>query len=172
NADAVLWKVERGALPPSWLFGTIHITDKRVTTLSPAVLSALDQAETVALEIADVSSGTRARAIARAAKLVVFTDGRRLDRMLTPEQFEQVRKTLTQSGLPVDSAATFRPWIVTMLMSVSNCERRRVQDGQRVLDMRIAEEARKRNRPVIGLETVTQQLAALAEIPEDQQLDM
>src|SRR5690606_1169369 len=113
----------RGSLPPSWLFGTIHITDARVTRLSPAVLTALNGVNTIALEIADLSAISRARAIAESAKLVVFNDGRRLDRMLTHEQFDKVRHVLSHSGLPVDAAATFRPWIVTMLLSVSNCER-------------------------------------------------
>lgn len=172
NARNVLWKLERGSSPPSWLFGTIHITDPRVTTLSPAVHAALDRATTIALEIADLSSASKAEAIANSARLVVFTDGRRLDRMLTKQQFDKVRQVLTHSGLPVEAAATFRPWIVTMLLSVSNCERNRVQGGKRVLDMQIAKQARKRAHPVIGLETVGEQLTALAEIPEDQQLAM
>ncbi len=34
NANAVLWKIEKEGRPASYLFGTVHLTDERVTTLS------------------------------------------------------------------------------------------------------------------------------------------
>ena len=37
NAGAILWKIEKEGRPASYLFGTVHLTDERVTTLSPAV---------------------------------------------------------------------------------------------------------------------------------------
>src|SRR5215467_11819184 len=37
NAGALLWKIERPGRAASYLFGTVHLTDERVTKLSPAV---------------------------------------------------------------------------------------------------------------------------------------
>ena len=37
NAGAILWKIEKEGRPASYLFGTVHLTDERVTNLSPAV---------------------------------------------------------------------------------------------------------------------------------------
>ena len=39
--------VELDTDPPSWLFGTIHVPDPRVTNLHPDVLQALEQADAV-----------------------------------------------------------------------------------------------------------------------------
>ena len=50
NARSLLWRVERKGLAPSYLFGTIHSTDPRVTKLPPAVQAAFNSANTVALE--------------------------------------------------------------------------------------------------------------------------
>src|SRR5262245_26835323 len=50
NTGALLWRVEGKEAPPSYLFGTIHSTDERVTKLSPAVTAAFNGAGTVALE--------------------------------------------------------------------------------------------------------------------------
>src|ERR1043166_5539392 len=36
-ANGLLWKVERAGLPPSYVFGTIHMADPRVTTLPAPV---------------------------------------------------------------------------------------------------------------------------------------
>lgn len=172
NAGALLWKIERDGQPASHLFGTVHLTDERVTKLSPTVLRALKQAKAVALEVADLSENATAAAIAQSAPLAMYTDGRRLDKMLTPSEYETVKNVVSRSGLPADLAASFKPWIVSMILSVSTCERNKVQNGERVLDMKIAETGKALGIPVVGLETIPDQLAAFAAVPEQQQIDM
>lgn len=172
NAGALLWKIERNGRPTSYLFGTVHLTDDRVTKLSPAVLSALKEAKAVALEVADLSENATATVIAQSAPLAMYSDGRRLDQMLSPSEYESVKNVVSRSGLPADLAALFKPWIVSMILSVSDCERTKVQAGKRVLDMKIAETGKSLGIPVVGLETIPDQLAALAAVPEKQQLDM
>jgi uncharacterized protein len=47
NAKHALWKIEHKDFPnrgPSYLFGTIHVTDDRVQTLPPAAMEAFDSA--------------------------------------------------------------------------------------------------------------------------------
>ena len=172
NSGALLWKIERNGRPPSYLYGTVHLTDERVTKLSPAVEQALGEAKTIALEVSDISEKATSTVIAQSAPLVMFTDGRRLDRLLTDAEYEAVKKIISRSGLPSDLAALFKPWIVTMILSVSDCERTSVQQGARVLDMKIAEIGKARGLQVVGLETIPEQLQALASVPEAQQLDM
>jgi uncharacterized protein YbaP (TraB family) len=172
NAGAILWKIEKDGRPPSYLFGTVHLTDERVTNLSPAVKSALNAAKVVALEVSDLSETATASVIAQAAPLVMFTDGRRLDTLLSNADYDVVKTIIARSGMPVEMAALFKPWIVTMILSVSECERHKVQNGARVLDMKIAEMGKARGLDVVGLETIPAQLESLAAVPEQQQLDM
>jgi uncharacterized protein len=172
NAGAILWKIEKEGRPTSYLFGTVHLTDERVTNLSPAVTAALNEAKVVALEVSDLSENATASVIAQSAPLVMFTDGRRLDTLLSNAEYDAVKSIIGRSGMPVDLAALFKPWIVTMIISVSDCERAKVQHGARVLDMKIAEIGKARGLEVVGLETIPAQLEALAAVPEQQQLDM
>jgi len=172
NGNANLWKIEKEGVPASYLFGTVHLTDERVTTLPPAVRSALDESKTVALEVSDLSEAATASVIASSAPLVMFTDGRRLDQLLSESEYEVVKSVIGRAGMPDSLAAMFRPWIVTMILSVSDCEREKVKNGVQVLDMRIAEYGKKRGVDVIGLETIPEQIQALAAVPEQQQLDM
>jgi uncharacterized protein YbaP (TraB family) len=172
NANALLWRVEKPGVAPSHLFGTVHLTDERVTQLSPAVRKALLSSKTLALEVADLSPAASAEAIGKAAKLALFSDGERLDALLTSEEYEKVKTVLAKAGMPSDLAQMFRPWIVYMIMSVSDCERQKVQAGSLVLDMRLAQEAKKRKIPVVGLETIEQQLEAMASLPHKEQVDM
>ena len=172
NSGPLLWKIERAGRPTSYLFGTVHLTDERVTKLSPAVEQALGQSKTVALEVSDISEKATATVIAQSAPLVMFTDGRRLDGLLSGTEYDTVKRIISRSGMPSDLAALFKPWIVTMIMSVSDCERTSIQQGARVLDMKIAEVGKARGLQVVGLETIPEQLQALAAVPEPQQLDM
>lgn len=172
NSNAILWKIEKDGKPASYLFGTVHLTDQRVTTLSPAAKNAVNDSKTIALEVSDISETATSTVIARSAPLVMFTDGRRLDNLLSSSEYDTVKSIIGRSGMPVDLAALFKPWIVTMILSVSDCERAKVQTGDRVLDMKIAELGKKRGMEVVGLETISDQLESMAAVPEQQQLDM
>lgn len=172
NASAVLWKIERAGRPASYLLGTIHMTDPRVTVFSRQLEEALAATDTLALEVADVSADATNAAIARASRLVLFTDGRTLDDLLSDDEYAKVKETMAGIGLPGETAQMFRPWVVSMILSVSSCERQKVKSGLPVLDMKLATHARERGLKVVGLETIESQLGAMAGIPDDQQLAM
>lgn len=172
NGDALLWKIERSGRPPSHLFGTVHLTDARVRAISSATRTALRNARHVLLETSEVSSSATTRALLRAAKAAVYTDGRTLDALLTKDEFKKVLKTVGRSGIPAKAVRLYRPWMISMLLSGSACERRRLQEGEVVLDMALAEEARIHGIPVTGLETADEQIKILASVPEDQQIGM
>ena len=170
NARALLWRIERGGVAPSHLFGTVHLTDDRVNALSAAARDAIASASRIALEIADMSPQGMAAAMTRLRELVIFTDGRKLDDMLDAADLEIARAALQALGVPREMAAAFRPWLVTLSLAMAPCERRRHAAGLAPLDARIAEAGRRRGTPVIGLETMEDQLRALAGVPEADQL--
>ena len=154
NGDAILWKIEREGIAPSYLFGTVHLTDPRVTKFSDQVLGALAESKNLALEVADLSPSKTSEAIAAAAQSVLFTDGQRLDKMLTTTEYGFVEKTLKKTGMPTGLAPMFKPWIVTMILSVPDCERKKVAQGNLVVDMRLSEEARRLGLKVMGLSLI------------------
>ncbi len=172
NTDAILWKIEKADVAPSFLFGTMHLSDSRLTTLTPAVIAAIKQTKTVALEVADLSDGAMAQAMTKAADLIVYGNGDTLESKLTKAEYAAVQSIVQKSGMPSEFAGMFKPWLVNMLLALSDCERKKVAAGAQVLDMRIAEEAQKNGATVAGLETIEQQLSALASVPEDQQVQM
>lgn len=172
NAEAVLWRIERAASKPSHLFGTVHLSDPRVTTFSPALTAAIGSSKRIALEIADMSPAALGAAMGKAGPLLVYTDGSRLDARLAPDDYARVRTRLAQAGLPEPMVAVVRPWFAYMLLSLPDCERRRSASGVRVLDMKLAEAGRERGLEVIGLETLESQLTAMATVSDAQQVDM
>lgn len=170
NTEALLWKIEQGDRPPSYLFGTVHLTDDRVTEHSPALLAALGAARRLVLEIDDFSPDSFLKAFARARQLIMFTDRRRLDQLLTAEEYGKVSGILQRSGFPREVAGAVRPWVATLLMALSDCEQSRMRTGLLSLDAKLARQAQSLGIGVTGLETVELQLRAMASVPEADQI--
>ena len=173
NTEAVLWKVEKPGIAPSYLFGTMHLSDPRVSELPDAVKDAIAHSKSVALEVADLSDKAVAAAMTKAAALIVYTDGKSLKGALTDDEYKQVQQAVTKSGMPGELAAMMKPWLVSMLLATSDCERKQLASRRKaVLDLRVAAEAQKNGVYVSGLETIEDQLGALAAVPDDQQVAM
>lgn len=170
NAGALLWRIEKPGVAPSHLFGTVHLSDDRVNALPPSVEQALGGAQRLALEIADLSPAALGAAIGRVQGLLVYRDGRSLEQALSEPERALARRIIEAAGMPGAALATLKPWVVTMTMSLSDCERRRVATGLKALDQRLGEKAKARGIPVLGLETIEDQLKALAAVSDDHQM--
>ncbi len=103
----------------------------------------------------------------------MFSDGKTLDTLLSAEEYQRVRKVIDKAGIPTALAKTYRPWIVTMLIAASDCERAATCSAAPTSS--ICKSPRK-PRPLASLlprlETIEQQLAALSAVPDDQQIGM
>jgi uncharacterized protein len=173
NGKGILWKVERTDGPdrlPSYLFGTMHVTDDRVTTMSPATLKAINSSRRIALEIEDASSERLLEAMGSFGEKVILSNGRTLADLLGAADAKKVVIILAQSGIEAKVAMRVQPWLAYLLMSQSECERSRIIGGKLTLDGEIAKIGEDRGVGIIGLETIETQFVALSEIPEPDQV--
>ena len=172
NAEAILWKVEKAGLPPSYLFGTIHMPDRRVTDLSPAAKTAFQASKTVVLEIANMSDKGMLAAVSKTPELLTYLDGKSLRDRLTAEEYAKIQKVVARLGMPAEAASVLRPWLISMLLAVSDCQRAQMQAGRKALDAKLEADAKANGAAVLGLETAESQLAGMARVPEDEQVLM
>lgn len=170
NGDVLLWKIEKGGLPPSYLFGTIHVADKRVTALPEKAQAALAGSKTLAVEIANMTDEGMLAAMTKVPELLAYRDGTTLQAQLTPDEYGKVQALITKSGMPAEAAVVLRPWLVSMLLAISECHRKQMEAGMQPLDGRIEETAKAAGTKIVGLETAESQLAAMASIPNDKQV--
>lgn len=170
NDGAVLFEIVKDGLPTSYLYGTVHLTDKRATTLPKPVATALKSAKILALEVAELSPTATAKAVSETSELVLLENGQKLDDHLSKGEFAVVRDRLEASGTPPHLARQFQPWVVSMILAVSKCERRQIAKGGLVLDMKLADVARRANIPVVGLERIEEQIATSAAVPFAEQM--
>ncbi|MCC7253440.1 TraB/GumN family protein [Hyphomicrobium sp.] len=170
NGNAVFWKLEKPGTAPSYLLGTVHLTDRRVTQLDAGIKAAIGSATVLLIENAAKPSGPTMRSNSAILDAGIYTDGRSLDTVLSEKEFEEVR-TAT-GGMPPEILRRYRPWMVSLMLSASACERQRIANGYRVQDMVVTERAVAKGIPVEGLETTEEQISALAAVPDDEQLGM
>lgn len=171
NGKGPLWKLEKEGRPPSYLFGTMHMSDPRVTSLPPAAQRAFDASATVVIETTDVLDERRMMAsMMKKPELMMFTDGTTLTSLLSPEDAAAVDAALTKRGIPPASVAKMKPWILSAMAALPACETARKAAGAQVLDVRLARDAEAGGKKLAGLETAAEQLEAMASLPMDFQL--
>ena len=166
NGQGVLWRVERdGAV--SHLFGTAHVTDPRITELSPTVERLVDGASAVVLEIAELADPEAMQAAAiPAMPKMLYMDGTTLDEHLSEADLAALRERTESPDMPWQVTRIMRPWTAMAALSVPVCERAAQKGGLPVLDQVLARRAAAAGIPVIGLETVVEQADFMAGMPE------
>jgi uncharacterized protein YbaP (TraB family) len=139
------------------------------------VKTALDGARRLVLELDDLSPDGMVKEIAKSPHLtglMLYTDGRRLDRLLGGADYQTLSQALSRSGVPAQAVGAFRPWLVTLMLAISECEQHRMRSGLLSLDARLAKETEQRGLKAVGLETVASQLQALSAVPEPDQVEI
>jgi uncharacterized protein YbaP (TraB family) len=166
NGKGLLWKLDKTGQAPSFLFGTMHMTDPRVVTLTPAAQQAFDAAGTVVIETTEILDPTQMMAaIMREPDLTMFTDDTTLTSLLSPQDAELVAKALDARGIPPASVAKMKPWMLSAMVALPACELARKADGAPVLDIKLAKDAEAAGKSLEGLETIADQLRAMASLP-------
>ena len=172
NGAGLLWKVEKPGVESSWLFGTMHLTDPRVTNLTEAARSAYESAGIVVIETTDVLDPSKMMAamVAR-PDLMMYTDGTTLTSTLPPDKAKIIEDALSARGIPPASVARMKPWMLAATLSIPACETARKAAGLPILDVKLAEDAKADGKPVEGLETMIGQLDAMASLPLEFHID-
>jgi uncharacterized protein len=164
NGEGLLWKIE-GAQKPSYLFGTIHLSDPRVTALAPEVKKALDGSDRLAVEIADLSREAMAAAFARHA---MVKEGGTIDDLPVETQ-DAVKAALSARGMPGEIAGHLQQWFLVLALALPPCAMREMatQNPDAVLDASLIKSASDAKKEVIGLETTEEQITIFKSIDKE-----
>ncbi len=165
-SDGVLWRVERADGAASYVFGTLHSRDERVTALPQQVSDAFAASQTLAIEcILDNP------AILKVTRAMLLPSGERLDASLSAAQVARLKDVAADYHMPFTMVTRFKPWGAMMLFSVPPTEQLRAASGLKALDEQLRAQAEAAGKAVFGLETVDEQIDALdGMVPADQML--
>ncbi len=151
NGKGLLWKIEKPGVKPSFLFGTMHLTDPRVLKLPDAAEAAYQGADTVVIETDEVlDPKAPMKVMAETPDLMMFTDGTTLDKLIPKDKLETVRSALSERGISLAAVNRMQPWMLTSMLAMPACEFARKKEGTNFLDIKLAEEARSRGKQIAG----------------------
>lgn len=168
NGQGIFWKIEKDGLKPSYLLGTMHVTDPRVLTMPKGAREAAAAADVVVIESDEILDEKKAAAsLLMHPELTMFTDGKSVKDHLDAEDMQKLEAGLKERGLALGAVARMKPWILASFVALPACEMSRKAAGASFLDKQIAEDAVKGGKPVAGLESLVEQLEAMADLPVD-----
>jgi uncharacterized protein len=159
-SQGLLWRVSRDGVPPSYVFGTIHVADPRVLELPEPVTRALARSKRYYTE-----TFIGAREEARFFEAAQFEDGRRLEPLIGAQAYAQVAAQLREKNVPDEVIARIKPWAALANLTVVPED----YEGAN-LDQKLAALARRRGTRVLGLEGVEEQISVFERIPLDTQV--
>jgi uncharacterized protein len=168
NGKSIFWKIEKPGLKPSWLLGTMHVTDPRVLTMPKGAPEADAAADTIIVESDEILDEKKA-ALALLAKpdLTMFTDGSTISKYLSPQDNARLEAGLKERGIPLSAVSRMRPWMISSVVALPPCEIARKAKGAEFLDQKLAVDASKAGKQVKGLESLAEQLQAMADLPTE-----
>lgn len=166
NSQHRLWKIEKDGMKPSWLLGTMHLTDPRVTELPSEARTVFEAADKLIVESDEILDEqiAAAKLFAR-PDLMMFTDGKTITDYLSEDDKKVLEEGLLARGIPLASIVTMKPYIVASMVSLTTCELSRKASGTPFLDKKLALEADEAGKDVVGVETLAEQIEAMASLP-------
>lgn len=166
-AKTALWKIADSDTT-IYLFGTMHVLKPGTVWLDGAVKTAFDQSNELVLEMVQPEQPEVAKLIMQRA---IDPDGPPLTKKLTPEDAAAYAAALKKIGMDPQGFEVFEPWFVGTMLAVAPLEALGYK-GDAGAEKTLTTAAKDANKPVLGLETMDEQLSFFDTLPEAAQIKM
>jgi uncharacterized protein YbaP (TraB family) len=161
DTSSLLWKVSgNGLAEPSYIFGTHHLVP---ITFLDSVSGIHDAFENTAQTVGELDLGDMAQLQMKIMGEAVMPTGTTYETLLSATDIARLDSVLTRLlGVGLGQLGTMKPALLSNLISVTLYQQYypSLASGKS-LDQYFQEEALKRNRPVVGLESAEDQIYVL-----------
>ncbi len=165
HPSGLLWKIEKAGRPDSYLFGTMHLSDPRVTRLKPEVEQAFNQSGQFVSEMI-----MNFEAIGYVSQASFFNNGQTLDALMGERAFQRMSQLIRERKRPLnaDMLRHMKPWAVMIMLMLPAEE----SASGVALDMMLYTRAHRQNKQLKGLETPQEQVAVFETLNLQEQVWM
>jgi len=164
-AHPALWEVRGENGEQAWLFGTIHSLERPVEWKSSRVAMALDAADLLIVEVADLEDSAR---ISRTfAKLATSPGHPPLSRRVSPAKREALEQMLRRHRLDDNGFSQVETWAAALTLAQAE-----TRDLNREYGIDLAVMSAMKGKPVEEMEGAAQQLSIFDRLPESEQRDL
>jgi len=172
-AKGYFYKVTRDGVRPSYLFGTLHLADPRITHIPQTVSEALKGSSTLIVEVRDTmpevenAPPKQMKAKARLAfkSLALAEPDHWPERLLSRDDLEKLQAEVAARHVSTDAIGRLKPAFLALWLDTPACA-----TGSKtmpVLDTILVEQAKADQVKVAGLESISQQVEALDHLGTD-----
>jgi uncharacterized protein YbaP (TraB family) len=167
KAHPALWTV-RGEKGTVYLFGSIHLLPPNIFWHTPQVDAAISKADVFVFE-APTDDAAKASIQEFIQKNGLLPPDESLPSLLDEDMRADYRKALDLTGVPPETLINKRPWLASLVLSVSSMKQQHYSPDSGV-DQRIMAIARDNKKPLQYFETLEQQVEMM--LPSDPKLEL
>ena len=161
HPHGLLWRISAPDVRPSYLFGTIHLSNPKILDLAAPVEDALDHADSFVMEALIDDQGA-----ADFVKRMYFTGDQRLEPLVGRPLYDRTVDLLGRYGLPPSAVASIRPWGAFITLSEPPAAL------GLPLDLVLMLKAEARGATIYGLESVKEQAGVFADMSMADQITL
>ena len=153
--QGLLWQVESAEGKVSYLLGTIHADDPRVTEFPPKLLEAFAQTDVFMMETLPP----------RNPSVFLMKQGT-IAEYLTEKEFDQVRELADFHSMHIEAAMKMKPWLLAVIFDLPKPK------SLYSMDELLMAKAQDQNKMILGLESTQAHFSVLDSITLEEQLSM
>ncbi|MGY3904179.1 TraB/GumN family protein [Aeromonas lusitana] len=165
-ADPAFYRINKGN-EQHWLLGSIHAGKASLYPLPDPVERAWQQSHALVMEV-DMTNLTQEQWQEMGA-ITRLVDGKTLKDHVPPDLYRRTLIAAGQYGLNEAILAPLRPWFAAITLTQAALERTGYS-GEYGVDQHFAKRASEGGKPIVGLETLLEQLGYLASVGDNQTL--
>ena len=165
-ADPAFYRISKGN-EQHWLLGSIHAGKPSLYPLPDPVERAWQQSRALVMEV-DMTHISQAQWQEMGA-ITRLVDGKTLKDHLPMDLYRRTLNAAGQNGLTEAMLAPLRPWFAAITLTQAALERTGYR-GEFGVDQHFAKRANDGGKPIVGLETLLEQLGYLASVGDNQTL--
>ena len=159
--QGIFWEITPDSGRASYLLGTIHSEDPRVTQLPAPVQEKFDQAKIFCAEM-QLDPATQIQM----SQGMMYLDGQKLEQQIDRELYQKTVALVADYGIPEQLVPMFKPWAAGLLLSVPKPE------SGMFLDYVLYQTAQEKGKQLCGLETPKEVVALFDNTPMKTQVNL
>jgi len=167
EAHPALWTAH-GKKGTAYLFGSVHVLPQQVDWHTKSIDAAIAKADVFVFEL-PVEEDLQTHIQNYVKTRGTLPPDKHLRDMLSPKAREAFDREIAKLPMPASAFDHMRPWLADVTIDVMDIQNQHYS-RQAGIEEQLKKEIAARNKPVIGLETVDQQLSLL--VPDDPKVEL
>lgn len=159
NETGILWRIEKAGVAPSFLLGTAHVSDPRITNFKQELNQVLGSVDSISLEI-DLDPANQMRMAG-----MMMVPGGRLEDQVGQAYFEKLMVEMNTLQVPAEMVQMFKPWAAALAISLPANH-----NASQAMDVLIYQFAHANGKAFHALETIEEQIGVFENLTPAQQI--